>query len=77
MTYTTDQAYQAGRWAREANRPPSSCPMYGMCNDFTINFILHVVSFPMYAMGNEGMKLREAWRKGWAEADREMRDARR
>ena len=51
--YTTDQAYQAGRWAREANRPPSSCPMY--------------------AMGDDGMKLREGWRKGWAEADRELR----
>lgn len=51
MAYTTEQAYQAGRWAREANRPPSSCPMY--------------------AMGDDRMLLREAWRKGWADQDRE------
>lgn len=57
MAYTTDQAYQAGRWAREAGRSPASCPMY--------------------AMGDEGMRLREAWRKGWAEQDREEGNGRR
>ena len=30
-------------------------------------------SCPMYAMGDDGMKLREAWRKGWTDQDQEER----
>ena len=50
---TTDDAYQAGRWARESRRDLSRCPMY--------------------EMGDNGQKLREAWRKGWMDQDREER----
>lgn len=51
-----DQAYSAGRFARQASRDRNSCPMYGITPDAT--------------------QLRERWRQGWDDEDRERRKGR-